>query len=268
MSLKIQYTLGVAALLIASHASAQVTFYEGEGFRGRAFTTEKSVKNFKRYGFNDHASSIVVENGYWQVCEDIQFRGDCVVLRPGSYDSLSRFGFNDMISSARPVKGRARQANEGPEPLTAPNYEYRRRPKEAVFEAPVTSVHAVLGAPTERCWVEHQQVNEPNKNNTNIGGAIAGALIGGVLGHQVGGGRGKDLATAGGAVAGAAVGSTVGRNGTTPTDKEVRRCETTPNTKPEYWDVTYVFHGVEHRVQMTAPPGKWIAVNENGEPRQ
>ena len=36
----------------------------------------------------------------------------------------------------------------------------------------------------------------------NVGGAVVGALLGGVLGHQVGGGRGKDVVTAGGAIAG------------------------------------------------------------------
>jgi hypothetical protein len=31
--------------------------------------------------------------------------------------------------------------------------------------------------------------------------------------------------------------------------------------------VTYVFRGLEHRVQMSAPPGATILVNGNGEPR-
>ena len=49
--------LGAAALVFAAHASAQITFYEGEGFRGRAFATDKQVWNFERDGFNDRASS-------------------------------------------------------------------------------------------------------------------------------------------------------------------------------------------------------------------
>jgi hypothetical protein len=31
--------------------------------------------------------------------------------------------------------------------------------------------------------------------------------------------------------------------------------------------VTYEFQGVEHRVQMNAPPGPTILVNRDGEPR-
>jgi uncharacterized protein YcfJ len=100
--------------------------------------------------------------------------------------------------------------------------------------------------------------------------AIAGALIGGILGHQVGGGRGKDLATVGGVVAGAAIGANIGRDGQQQADvgQDVQRCEGTPGqARPDYWDVTYLFRGQEHRVQMSSAPGKTVRVNELGEPR-
>ena len=97
-------------------------------------------------------------------------------------------------------------------------------------------------------------------------GAIIGGVIGGVLGHQVGAGRGKDVATVGGAVAGVAIGANAGR--AAPTARDVQRCTTVDNTgRPDYWDVTYVFRGVEHRAQMSAPPGPTITVNGQGEPR-
>ena len=93
-------------------------------------------------------------------------------------------------------------------------------------------------------------------------------MIGGVLGHQVGGGRGQDIATAGGAVAGAAIGSNVGRGGGEVYAQDVQRCtDVSRYSRPEYWDVSYNFRGIEHRVQMTAPPGPTIAVNGDGEPR-
>ena len=37
MNLKLKSALGVAAIVFGAQAVAQVTFYEGEGFRGRAF---------------------------------------------------------------------------------------------------------------------------------------------------------------------------------------------------------------------------------------
>jgi uncharacterized protein YcfJ len=54
-------------------------------------------------------------------------------------------------------------------------------------------------------------------------------VIGGILGHQVGGGAGKDLATVGDAVAGAAIGGTAGRNNNPPQ-------AVTQNIQRSQWD--------------------------------
>ncbi|HET7729306.1 MAG TPA: beta/gamma crystallin-related protein [Usitatibacter sp.] len=262
MNLKLKSALGASLLLLSAHAAAQVTFYEGEGFTGRAFTTAREVRNFERAGFNDRASSVVVDRGSWEVCDDAGFRGHCVVLRRGSYESLRGMNMQDRISSLRPVANR-RYDNEAPAPLAQPTYEYRRRPNERIFQAPVVSVRAVLGPPEQRCWLERSEVS---RGNPNVGGAIAGALIGGVLGHQVGSGRGNDVATAGGAVAGAAVGSNMGRDGNAY-GSDVRRCETVSSGPPDHYDVVYRHAGVDHRIQMRTPPGETVSVNRNGEPR-
>ena len=271
MKLKLKSTLGIAALVLGTQAMAQITFYEGEGFRGRAFTTDKRVGNFERFGFNDRASSVVVERGRWEACDEPRFEGNCVVLRRGSYDSLQRLGLQNSISSVRPLEGARTVAVPAPEPLAAADYEYRRRPNERVFDAPITSVRAVVGPPNQRCWMERQQVSQQPSGQSNVGGLLLGGLIGGVLGHQVGGGSGKDLATVAGAVGGAVVGNNVA-GGNSPlgvAGRDVQRCETTQSTTPAYWDVTYNFRGVENRVQMSAPPvGSTIAVNGNGIPRQ
>jgi uncharacterized protein YcfJ len=266
MKRQLKIALAVSTLIFATHAAAQITFYEGENFRGRAFTASQQVPNFARNGFNDRASSIVIDRGRWEVCEDANFRGRCAVLRRGSYDTLGDSGLGNKISSVRPADNRRRYDNEVSAPLETPNYAWRRRANERVFEAPVTAVRAVMGAPTERCWVERQQVSD--RGDRNVGGAIAGALIGGVLGHQVGGGSGKDIATVGGAVAGGVIGSNVGRDGSGTSSRDVRRCENNTSGTPAYWDVTYNFRGQDHQLQMTAPPGKTIAVNRDGEPRQ
>jgi uncharacterized protein YcfJ len=268
MNNTLKIAVAAAALGLTSQAFAQITFYEGEGWRGRAFTANQQVRDFSRNGFNDRASSVVVDRGRWEVCEDSNFRGQCVVLRKGSYESLSGMGLNNRISSVRQVKPRDRYENEAPEPLAQPTYDYRRRPSERIIQVPVNSVRAVVGTPEQRCWVERQQVSEPSRG-TSAGGVIAGALIGGILGHQVGGGSGRDLATAGGAIAGGVIGNNVANNNNNNTyARDVRRCENVENQKPEYWDVTYNYRGQEHRVQMSAPPGSTIAVNsKTGEPR-
>jgi uncharacterized protein YcfJ len=265
MKWKITLALGLAAIAIANVASAQVTFYEGEGFRGRVFSANRPVDNFKRFGFNDRASSVIVDGGRWEVCEDARFKGRCTVLRPGSYDSLSRMGLNDRLSSARPVDDRREFAGPPPEPLPQPTYDYRRRPNEHLYEARVTSVHAVVGPPEQRCWVDREQVREPAR--PNVGGAIVGGIIGGILGHQVGSGRGNDIATVGGAAAGVAVGANAGRGGDETYGRDVRRCDAVADNTPDYWDVTYEYRGEHHRVQMSSPPGRTIPVNRDGEPR-
>jgi uncharacterized protein YcfJ len=264
MNKTLKLALGAGALALAAQACAQITFYEGEGFRGRAFTTDGGVPNFQRHGFNDLASSVVVASGSWEVCEDADNRGRCVVLRQGSYDTLQGLNMNNRISSVRPVDSAWQHPNEVLAPMAEPNYAYRRRANEQVFDARVTSVHAVLGAPDQRCWVERQVVAEPQRN---VGGAIVGGLLGGSIGHQIGGGFGRDLATAGGAVTGAVVGSKAGTRGGTE-EREVRRCEAVSNAPPAYWDVDYEFRGQTHRAQMSAAPGPTILVNVLGEPRQ
>jgi uncharacterized protein YcfJ len=267
MNTCLKTAIAVAALALTSQAMAQqITFYEHDGWRGRALTSGRAVNDFTRVGYNDRASSVVVSGGRWEVCDGVRFTGTCMVLRPGSYESLRGMGLNDRVSSARPVNRRGGYRNEAPDPIPEPTYEYRRRPNEAVYSAPVTSVRAVVGAPEQRCWVERNQVSD--KRSNNVGGAIAGALIGGVLGHQIGGGTGRDVATAGGAIAGAAIGNNMGGSNNNSYAQDVRRCENVPSTTPAYWDVTYNYAGREHRIQTASAPGSTILVNRNGEPRQ
>ena len=126
--------------------------------------------------------------------------------------------------------------------VLTPGYTSARYGPTGTFEneaCPVASVRAVVGPPEQRCWIERQQVVEGGRGDANPGGALVGAIIGGVLGHQVGGGRGKDAATAGGAVAGALIGGNAG-GGAVTYDKDVQRCKTVASGRPEYWDVTYI----------------------------
>jgi uncharacterized protein YcfJ len=243
--------IAIASLLAAvtTQAAAQLVFYENADFAGRSFTTEQAIGNFSKYGFNDRASS-------------------AVVLRPGRYPSLVAMGMNNRISSVRAIAANSRLDDSRYAPAPMPVYDNQRRVGEALYQAQISSVRAVVGTPEQRCWTEQVQV-EPKRSGPNVPIAIAGALLGGILGHQVGGGTGKDIATVGGAVAGGYVGSNVGRNNGQATTQDVQRCTTTPaaNT-PSYWDVTYNFEGIEHRIQTAAPPtGPTLTVNAQGEPR-
>ena len=255
----------------AQPVAGQITFYERENFEGRSFTTEDQIDNLTRFGFNDRASSAVVVGERREVCEDASFGGRCAILLPGRYSSLSATGLSGRISSVRAVNANLRNDNTRYAPVPAAANNYQRRSNERLYEANVTSVRAVVGTPEQRCWVEREQVQvPPQTSNANVPGALVGAVLGGILGHQVGGGRGKDLATVGGAVAGGLIGSNVGRDDNTrqTAPQDVQRCSSTPSqSRADYWDVTYDFEGQEHRVQLSAPPGRTITVNEQGEPR-
>lgn len=270
MNTTLRGALVLAGLAVATHAIAQITLYEHEDFQGQTFTADRQATNFGRAGFNDRASSAVVLRDQWEVCEDAEFGGRCMILRPGQYRSLSEIGLNDRISSVRMVTsdvvgGESRYA---PAPVAGGNY--YRRPNERLYEARVNSVRAVLGPSAQRCWMEREQVTQ-ERSGANVPAAIAGAVIGGILGHQIGGGVGQSIATAGGAVAGAAVGANVrsDHGGQQTYARDVQRCTNVQGqADPEYWDVTYTFRGQEHRAQMTAPPGPTVTVNEQGEPRE
>lgn len=194
--------------------------------------------------------------------------GHRVALAAAAVSALALAGCASPYYDDRPV-------TQAPAPVytypsqPVPVEGYRRRGNEALYEAQVMSVRAVLGEPQQRCWIEREEIVQPRQNN--IPGAVAGAVIGGILGHQIGGGSGRDIARIGGAVAGAAIGSNMGTDrygAPVATTQDVQRCSSVPGSAtPAYWDVTYEFQGVTHRAQMTEPPGRTITVNSRGEPR-
>jgi uncharacterized protein YcfJ len=256
---------GCAALFVTLQATAQVTLYEREGLRGQVFTVNSEINDLQAFGFNDRASSVVVQGGQWEVCEHQNFQGQCMVLRPGQYPSLSAMGMDNRISSLRRVQGKPAYAYAPPPPVPPP-YAYYPHHGEQLYQAGVVAVRAVVGPPHQQCWVEQQQV--ATGSSPNVAGAIIGGVLGGVLGHQIGSGRGNDVATAVGAVGGAAIGANVDRPGSQTYTQNVQRCATVPGSaQPSYWDVTYVFQGVTHRAQLGFAPGPTITVNGRGEPR-
>jgi uncharacterized protein YcfJ len=264
---KKQPLIALALALLAGVATAQVTLYSQERFHGRAFSANQPIYNLDHTGFNDRASSVIVDRGTWEMCEDSDFRGRCIVLRPGQYPTLAAMGFGNRISSLRRVSGGGRHYTYAPPPAppAPPHYAYYPRPEERLYQANVVAVRAVTGPPEQRCWMEPQQVT--TQSTPNVPGAIIGGVLGGVLGHQIGSGRGNDVATAVGAVGGAAVGANVNRGSETYT-QNVQRCRTVAGSaQVAYWDVTYNFRGQTHRAQLSFAPGATITVNDRGEPR-
>jgi len=90
---------------------AQATLYEGPNLSGRSYPLNDTMPNLGRTGFNDRASSLHVESGYWIFCTDAEFRGECRTFGPGDYASLP--GMNNAVSSGRRISN---------------DYPYRDRP--------------------------------------------------------------------------------------------------------------------------------------------
>src|SRR4051812_29247432 len=65
--------------------AGDIVFFENVGFQGRDLATSGEIDNLSSYGFNDRASSVIVFEGRWEVCEHGDFGGRCMILRPGRY---------------------------------------------------------------------------------------------------------------------------------------------------------------------------------------
>ena len=120
----------------------------------------------------------------------------------------------------------------------APNAQQPYAPAPAQVAAPVHQAAPVAAAPvkdskptqvaaTERDWCSNcgnvESVRTITQRAEGSGlGAAGGAVIGGLLGNQVGGGTGRTIATAAGAIGGAVVGNQVEGNIKATTSYEIR----------------------------------------------
>ena len=95
--------LAAGAAIIATHAAAQVSFFEREDFQGQAFTTDRPIQDMRSLGYSERIGSVVVAGGQWEFCDDAQFGGRCVVAVPGQYASLRALGLRGHVMSVRAV---------------------------------------------------------------------------------------------------------------------------------------------------------------------
>ncbi|MFT4256779.1 MAG: glycine zipper 2TM domain-containing protein [Pseudoxanthomonas sp.] len=134
---------------------------------------------------------------------------------------------------------------------------------EAVRETSSTTT------PHEVCEDVVVEEQAPRKDPKNIGGTAAGAVIGGLLGHQVGGGSGKKVATVAGAVGGALAGRKIQQSAA---DKRVvtrteRQCHTENSTSETSrvtgYNVTYRNpDGTTGTMRTDSKPGNRIALGK------
>lgn len=106
-------------MVVASQSMAQVTFYRDENYKGATLTTDRPVENFRQFGFNERATSVIVAGKQWEVCDRPRFGGKCTVLRPGQYPSLAALGLEQRVASSRAIGRDERIAESRYAPVAA-----------------------------------------------------------------------------------------------------------------------------------------------------
>lgn len=129
----------------------------------------------------------------------------------------------------------------------------------------VEPIRSVQRTPVDRevCWEETVHARTRRHSHAPT---VFGAIIGGVIGHQFGSGRGRDAATAAGALLGGAIGHDASRRHDGRRVPVVRqRCEINrewrQRTVDEGYRVTYEYGGRFHRTTMPYRPGERIKVS-------
>lgn len=134
---------------------------------------------------------------------------------------------------------------------------------EVLAVEPVTEI---TKTPKEQC--DDVVVNEqaPVKDPNRVAGTAIGAVAGGLLGSQIGGGSGRTLATVAGAAAGGYAGNQVQKNmqKKDTVSRTERRCKTVyeSQTRTIGYDVRYRLGKEEGQVRMDHQPGPRIPVQD------
>ena len=132
----------------------------------------------------------------------------------------------------------------------------------------VQPVKTQIKTPREVCKDVTVTRQRPVQDQHQIAGTVVGALAGGLLGNQIGGGNGKKLATVAGAVGGGYAGNKVQegmQNRDTYTTTQTR-CNTVNDLSEKVvgYDVKYSIGDKVGQVRMERDPGSQIPLDENG----
>ncbi|RPD98105.1 glycine zipper 2TM domain-containing protein [Candidatus Pantoea deserta] len=132
-----------------------------------------------------------------------------------------------------------------------------------------TPIKESIKQPRQECRNVTLTHRRPVQDENRITGSVLGAVAGGVLGHQFGGGRGRDVATVAGALAGGYAGNQVQgglQERDTYTTSE-QRCKTVYDKQEKMlgYDVTYKIGNQQGKIRMENDPGTRIPLDRNGQ---
>ncbi|MBV9889672.1 MAG: glycine zipper 2TM domain-containing protein [Rhizobacter sp.] len=128
-----------------------------------------------------------------------------------------------------------------------------------------------LRVPRQEC--SRQFVNEPRRlGEPDYGGAVLGGVAGALIGNQVGGGHGREAATAVGAVIGAFTGHDLANRDrwehTEVVAREVVACRDVEHVQSRLvgYQVTYELRGQQFTTLLHDAPGRILPVRVSVEP--
>jgi uncharacterized protein YcfJ len=125
-----------------------------------------------------------------------------------------------------------------------------------------TPAYDTVSNPVQVCGYETQQVAGQASGS---GGAVLGAIAGGLLGHNAAGNNGgRKTATIAGAIAGGFIGNEIApsqSNATQIVQTKVCHQEFTSSQVIAGYDVTYEYQGMRNVARLSQAPGPYINVD-------
>lgn len=155
----------------------------------------------------------------------------------------------------------------GPSPAAAPVAAPEPAGPKYARVVSVDPVREAASAAQRQCHDEVVTRRAPVKDQHQIAGTAIGAVAGGLLGNQIGGGKGRTLATVAGAVGGGYAGHEIQerRQETNTVTSTVRKCDTVAGKSGDKivaYDVRYEYNGVTRSIRMDHDPGDRVEVQE------
>jgi len=165
--------------------------------------------------------------------------------------------------------------------LAAPAFaddEYRRSGARYDYAKVISSSpvlrYVTVSTPIRECWEDVEHYTDQRYRRSTGASTLFGALVGGVIGHQFGSGRGNDAATVAGSLIGAAVGHDSAQrragHGTVQYSRPVERCKTVVRQRREEridgYDVVYKYKGQRYATRLPYDPGHELRVRVDVRP--
>lgn len=132
--------------------------------------------------------------------------------------------------------------------------------------------YETVTVPHQECTSQWVTDAQPVGGPRNYGGAVLGGVAGALLGNQVGGGHGREAATALGAVVGAFTGDHLANGGVAlaaqPEQREVQSCRTVneQQTRVSGYRVNYEYRGQHYTTLTRQDPGPYLQVRVTVDP--